>query len=79
MSNEYMVETNKDDYFNTEIQFANVKEAEYFWADNKWWVKTLARTLEGGIYTNAININTPFVGMFMGTDKVLIHTIPEDE
>ncbi len=67
-----------EDYFNTEIQFANVALAEQFWANDKWYVKTLPRVLEGGIFTNAVNINTPFVADFVGTDKVLIHTIPED-
>ena len=68
-----------ENFFNTEVQFANVKPAEQFWARDKLWVKTLPRVLEGGIFTNAININTPFVSDFTGTDRVLIHTIPEDE
>jgi len=66
-------------YFNTLVQFANVELAEQFWARDKLWVKTMPRVLEGGIFTNAVNINTPFVSDFTGTERVLIHTIPEDE
>ena len=66
-------------FFNTVVEFGSVRLAEQFWAEDKLWVRTVARVLEGGIYTNAVNINTPFVGFFTGTDKVLIHTIPEDE
>lgn len=79
MLDKYTVETNEDDYFNTEVEFGTVKPAEQFWFDGKWYVKTLPRVLEGGIFTNAVQINTPFVADFVGTDLVLIHTIPEDK
>ena len=79
MLDKHTVETNEDDFFNTEVEFGGVEPAEQFWVNDKWYVKTMPRVLEGGIFTNAVQINTPFVADFMGTDKVLIHKIPEDE
>ncbi len=73
-----------EDFYNTTIQFADVRLGELFLADNRVWVKTAARILEGGIFVNC-RTPPPYRDTnplrqydYMGTDKVRINTLKGD-
>lgn len=72
----------KNDFYNKEVEFGSLKLGESFLANDTIWVKTAARVLEGGIYTNAKTLDPTkpvFITDFLGVDKVRIHSISQDK